>query len=195
MRILVLSWLLVLLCRPAAAQVDTDPDGIGLYFDEAATVNAVEAAPYATVHAYLIATHPSREGDIAYWEAALRGGPADNMIHGTARGGGYNSWVDMPVADGCTFAVHYIAEPLPRRDIVILADIDIVLHDEVGAYPLRICGLATAEPRYRTVAVDDPLHDLHPSSGSAASPVAVINGAAPVAASRVTWSGVKVLFR
>ena len=120
---------------------------------------------------------------------------ADNMIHGTARAGGYNSWVDMPVADGYTFTVHYIDEPLPWQDIVVLADLAIVLHADMEAYPLRVCGLTTANPRCRTVAVDEPLHELHPSSGSAELPVAVIKGEAPVATSRVPWGAVKVLYR
>ena len=58
-----MSCIIVLLAvQPVAAQIDPDPDGIGIYFDEAATQVATEAPISELVEAYLIATRSSQSG-------------------------------------------------------------------------------------------------------------------------------------
>lgn len=55
----------------AAAQVDPDPDGIGIYVGQAANVTAIAAVPGAPVEAYLVLARPSSPGAILGWERRL----------------------------------------------------------------------------------------------------------------------------
>jgi hypothetical protein len=60
------------LCASTAMAVPVDPttDGIGVYFDQGATMNCSQAAPYTAVTAYLMGTRLSR-GGMSGWEATL----------------------------------------------------------------------------------------------------------------------------
>jgi hypothetical protein len=48
------------------AQLDPDPDGIGIYFDTAAQVNCLNDV-YGSIRGFLIITHPSIETGISGW--------------------------------------------------------------------------------------------------------------------------------
>ena len=66
--------LLVLLSLLALATVafaqDTDPDGIGVYFDlDGISSCGATAAPYETAFAYLLITNPSDPTGVSGWEA------------------------------------------------------------------------------------------------------------------------------
>jgi hypothetical protein len=68
-----LLWLVSLLAiaLPASAQIDPDPDGIGIYADLGATLTSVTAAPEQPFEVYLMITRPSRLEDIIAWECSL----------------------------------------------------------------------------------------------------------------------------
>ncbi len=72
------KWLmlaLMLVATQACAQVDPDPDGIGVYFDQTALDNCLEnPCWFSCVKAYLIATNISADGMLG-WECSLRTWP------------------------------------------------------------------------------------------------------------------------
>ena len=61
--------LAILVSSSAFAQIDPDENGIGLYFDMAATdVCLTTAAPFQPIAAYLLATNVTEESGISGWE-------------------------------------------------------------------------------------------------------------------------------
>ncbi len=62
---------MLLVANASIAQVDPDPDGIGVYFDVEATLVSTTAVTGEYVQAYLIGTNLSQSGDIDYWEAMV----------------------------------------------------------------------------------------------------------------------------
>ncbi len=70
---------LMLMATSAFAQTDTDVNGIGLYFDQNATINCnMTQAPGTFPALYLIATNLNTNG-ISGWECALRISPEPMM--------------------------------------------------------------------------------------------------------------------
>lgn len=67
--------LIILICGlalSATAQLNPEPDLLGVYFDQGATVRQIRTAvPFAEVTAYLVLTHPTDPGGIAGWECAV----------------------------------------------------------------------------------------------------------------------------
>lgn len=63
---------IALIASSAMAQVDPDPDGMGVYFDMGGTVfETTTAAPFASVTAYLLITNPSDSSGVSGWEALV----------------------------------------------------------------------------------------------------------------------------
>ena len=61
--------MMIAIASVAFAQIDPDPDGIGLYFDmEATEVCMATAAPFESITAYLLATNITEESGISGWE-------------------------------------------------------------------------------------------------------------------------------
>jgi hypothetical protein len=180
-----------------AAQADPDPDGIGVYFDEAATMNGVFAEPGEIVDGYLIATNLTHAEPVVYWEATVRAtGPVEN-VWGVPRGGGWDSWNDMPGGLQDIMTVWYLGDPLPVQEILVLADMHFTLYLDVDELVwIYVAGYADNEiPRYQTGTFDDPYYEMYPVSGDPEYPVAVINGEPPIAARSQAWSNVKALYR
>lgn len=181
--------LLTILSVPlASAQVDPDPDGIGIYFDLEASVVAATATTGEVVQAFLIGTNLSQAGNIDYWETRLCPGPGA-AIYGSPRGS-FNYATNMP-GDPCWSCVALYSEPpLPAQVVTILADLEIEILDGTASIDLFVLG----EDRYRMdgAATEFP---LYPSSGSAEMPVAVINGDVPVDVEEGAWGQVKAMYR
>ena len=187
----------LILTTPAWAQVDPGPDGIGIYFDEAATqVSLTADGPAETVEAYLILTNPTQEGTLAMWSASV--GPLsledEAMVQGTAVMG-FNMASNMPGDVGYFFTVG-MDHPYPELTTVnILANLQILLYTD-GPVRLKVGGHDEDSAYYR---VDDFYTGIqtvmNPSSGSQDLPVAVINGPAPVAEEHPTWDQLKAQYR
>lgn len=189
------SWLgLLALLLPSIvlAQIDPDPNGVGIYFDQGAT-QAVTTAPVPTppgtpveVHAWLIATRCSLAGQVLSWEGAVRTDDYASMVvgHPTA---GQNIAMNMPGSNSWSFNVWIDPqEPFVITQTLVLADLAIFLDQGDVATLLFINGAH--------IAVSDTGVLLHPSSGAEELPVAVINGAAPVPVAAGTWGAVKSLY-
>ncbi len=177
----------------ASAQIDPDPDGIGVYFDEGATEVAITAPVGEPVTAYLIATNPSHAGTLALWEASV--GTSVPVIMTGHPTNAFNMASNMPGSPGFSFACA-VYQPYPDlQPIMILATLEINVGIE-GPIEIFVGGYTFDWPMYRP---DDfeagPDIALFQSSGSPEQPVAVINGPVPVATESQSWDGVKSLYR
>lgn len=184
----------LLLAAPASAQLDPDPDGLGVYFDPAATEVAAQIVVGETVPAYLVLTRPSQPGTLALWEASVGPTSFNAMVHGTPIDA-FNMAQNMPGSAGVAFACG-MDEPYPAlQPVTVLANLEILVLGE-GPVGIVVGGVSYDFPYYRP---DDFYHgpdtELFPSSGDASLPVAVINGAAPVGDETWSWGGVKALYR
>jgi len=175
------------------AQIDPDPDGIGIYFDEGATQVVTTVPVGESVNAYLIATNPSQPGTLALWEASVVPSGPGLVVGGPV--GGFNMSTNMPGNPSYGFSVS-MNDPYPTlQPITILATLGITVLDE-GAIGLHVFGGGSLDlPNYRVDDMYGPDNILYPSSGSCNVPVAMINGADPVANEQRSWSVVKSIFR
>jgi hypothetical protein len=180
--------LLLTVGSSAWAQLDPDPDGLGVYFDQAANLVTTTAESGQNVTAYLIGTHLSLPGDLGYWQARLcPWGPAE--IHGNPVNS-YNYNMNMP-GDPCWSCYAMAMDPaVPAQDITILAELQIMLWE--GGDPVLI--FIQDEAAYGIFGSGEET-GFRPSSGSWDLPVATINGPAPVAAVSRTWDSLKTLYR
>jgi hypothetical protein len=187
-----LATALALAFLPAAlfAQPDPGPNSVGIYFDQAATEIATPSAAPTPEHpvevrAWLIARHVSLAGLISYWEGDIRTSGAYGNIVGMATAG-QNIADNMMGEQHWSFRV-WVSTPFPVTDTLILANVYVGLYESGGPTWLYVEGL--------NMSVSGSGVSLSPASGSASSPVAVINGATPVAEQPTTWGQVKSIFR
>ena len=172
----------------AYGQVDLDPDGIGVYFDEAATSNSthVQEITYSKI-AYLILTNPSLDGLLTHWSAVVSAEYAN--LWGDVVAGG-NIALNMPYSNHFTFEV--FVDPLEgyrTTSATVLAEVEFLeLYPDqpVHIYVWEGVTYAVSEIGYT---------GANPSSGDWSLPVAVINDIAPVAVESKPWGEVKALFR
>ena len=185
----------VMLAAGAFAQIDSDSDGLGLYFDQGATVvSSTVAEGTESATAYLILTNPSVGGNLNHWSAgvsAFLGGQGNAQVTGSPTHG-YNLALNMPGSEHWVFEVSVGNEiPFPAVAITILAvitiwpsvydvpiDLYVTIGSEFGGYGTNLGGA-----------------DFQPSSGSWNMPVAAINGPAPVVQKSQSWGQVKSVFR
>lgn len=172
------------------AQPNPGPNSVGIYFDQAATQIATPAAAPTPEHpvevrAWLIARNVSLAGQIGYWEGHIRASGAYGNISGMPTSG--QNLADNMVGDTHWGFRVWVATPLPVTDTLILANVYVGLFESGGPTWLYVEGL--------NMSVSGSGVSLSPASGSAASPVAVINGVAPVAEQPTTWGQVKGIFR
>ena len=178
----------------AFGQVDPDPDGIGLYFDEGATINAIEAEVPGPVTAYLIGTNLSRQGGLRFWEAIVSAPGQSATIWGGARNG-LNLATNMPPGGNSFVYTVSVSDPnsaLPGT--VILGDLEIWFDWDVPI-GLHVHGVSFDQPAYWVDADPTETHFMYPSSGSVDRPVAMINGSAPVPVEDMAWGHIKGLYR
>jgi len=185
----------VLMTSGVLAQVDPDPNGLGIYFDENATlVSMTVEEGTETVTAYLILTNPSVEGNLIHWAAGISSyldTPGNAAITGF-NVHGHNLAINMPGSANWIFEVSVNDDPpFPTTENTILAEI--MIWPMVYDVPINLyVTLGYESGGYGT---DNGGAEFHPSSGDWNLPVAVINGQAPVATESYTLSRVKSLYR
>ncbi|MCP4144261.1 MAG: hypothetical protein GY752_03125 [bacterium] len=195
----ILGFCLIVLASCSFAQIDPDPDSIGIYFDQEATQVNANVAVGDTVTAYLIATNMSQVGWLAFWECYVVSDASYCEINMYCVSHcGFNLAMIMP--SDCFMGWPFTCSPnpdeFPIQSIMILATFSIAVNEE-GPHAITVVGPEYGLlPYYR---VDDmyqsPDYPLYPSSGSVDLPVAVINGTAPVSSDQCSWGEVKSLFR
>lgn len=189
--------LFLLLPLAAVAQVDPDAFGIGIYFDTAATVNALAVPgagyePFPMATAWLVVTRLPQGTSVGYLQGRVApyaegGGPdSPTMVFGQPAVG-QNLAMNMPGDPRWSFLVFVDPGMLPGGDAVVLARLDIACASSLPI-PLYVQSAEIGVYGY-------PSSVPQPSSGAWDLPVAVINGSAPLATTQATWGGVKSLFR
>ncbi len=72
------------------AQMDPDPDTIGIYFDEGATIHCIDAPVGELVTAYLCITHATALAGISGWEATIEVTEGVFLLEWSLRGDAIN---------------------------------------------------------------------------------------------------------
>lgn len=194
------NWCLVLFavilaCGPVSAQVDPDPDGVGIYADPEATVNSIAAEAGTNLTLYVLATNVSATEGIGGWQLAVETGSIDVELHDLTW-----SYAGWPVCgfSGPDRMIHVDGGGLAQAPIIHLATLHVVVLG-TGATDLYVrnssCVGAELPPTYTTAGADSRQVPLTPSSGSEDLPVFRINGSAPVATDAETWGALKSLYR
>jgi len=194
-RISCLSLMMLASVAYTYAQIDPDPDGLGLYFDQGATVvSSTVAEGTESVTAYLILTNPSVGGSLVHWSAsvsAVCGGSGNAMVTGLPTEG-FNLALNMPGSDHWVFEVSVAPEtPFPATTITVLAVITI--WPNRYDIPINLCVAPGSE--FGGYGADSGGAEFQPSSGSWEMPAATINGQAPVEVIPSSWGRVKSVFR
>jgi hypothetical protein len=175
----------VLAAGNAFAQIDPDPNGIGIYFDQAATQAVTTATLPGEIHGYLVATHCTLSGQVRYWEGGVVSGDFDWFVGG-APVVGQNLAENMPGSNSHAFQVLIDpATPFPVAPVLVLADLLVYMYTP-GPHWLYVRGF------YLSAGGADTF--LYPSSGSEQRPVAVVNGEMPVRVESSSWGAVKNLY-
>jgi len=187
----------IMLASGTFAQVDPDPNGIGIYFDPGATEVSIlvpETAEIVYLSAYLILTNPAFEGELNHW-AAYVSTYTDNSttVQASIWGSpieGHNVKMNMPGSSHWGFEVLLgDSPPYLASEITVLAELEILVHTFTEPINLYVW-----EGAFYSVE-DSGAVNANPSSGDWDLPVATINGLAPVAVESDSWGGVKALFR
>jgi hypothetical protein len=192
MRTTLILGLVLLTAGAACAQIDPDPDGIGLYFDEEATQACASVAPFTQFDAYLCLTRPSSPNGASGFECRLVE-PANVLrVYDSSNSLGKSVLSPPDYLVG-------LHAPLPAADVVVLLQLQFLnlqttTRNEFFLAPIArpslpgtACYADGADPRL--------LIPMHPSSGSWDLPVAVINGECDVVANEDSaWGRVKRLY-
>jgi hypothetical protein len=187
----------------AFAQIDPDPDGIGIYADLAATCNNLTIGAFTEFEVYLIATNIT-ETDIVTWGLGIDWTPG-LMITGhtypyTLVGNhifslSVNSLVMAVSSQGFTILTYG-----PDAHLVTLRFISLTAGtDSIYLGPFHWNSTYETAITYNSErtwnSIPEPSIVLHPSSGAFTAPVFVVNEDAPVANEDMTIGQVKRLYR
>jgi hypothetical protein len=181
---------------PGLAQIDPDPDGVGIYADLTATANHMDEYPGFPFSLYVVLTRPS----LASYPGTLCGCGFTLGIPPNVTVGGWEypdaHWNATVPPD--FHLVTVVINAVTLTSTTLLLELQGVMALDGAPAPFYIFPLAV-EPGGLFYLSCDPWGTLgetmHPSSGSSGTPVFVLNGDAPVPDRRATWSELKALYR
>jgi len=188
-----------------AAPVDPGNNGIGIYFDTAAQSQCSQAAPYANVSAYLLATNLPATG-ISGWEMAITTNPASLPagMNVTLANGALN----VLSAPNYNVGIPTVGGVAPDANgVVVLATISTFYLGGPVEFFIGACGVSPSLPGGPVFAQGDnpgilrylvPASNLNAGGLSTPGPwrVAAINGGTcPVATTNDSWGSVKNLYQ
>jgi hypothetical protein len=124
------------LASTAFAQIDPDPDGVGIYFDEAAYVYCTDAEVGTQLTAYLCFTRISSSSGIGRWESKIEVSDPAAILGWALRGQATNSTMAPE------FAVQ-LAEPLPYVSSLVVLEIELQV---MNGYPLALRVWPVSDP-------------------------------------------------
>lgn len=195
--------LLALLAGGAAAQIDPQDDGVGIYADLAATQFSVTAQPGDPFEVYLLLTRTTTTEYILSWECAIE--VPDNaslwgwtMPPGLGRG---LFLVDEPHQFQCTFAPDHL---LPQDVVVLMTFIVMVTDESPAAFGIGPHWVDSGDfglPCYLTSDTADPLvgnltlHPMHPYEPGDGKATFAINAGPLVASQPATLGRIKALYQ
>lgn len=176
-----------------------DPNTLGIYFDEAATINEAWIDVPGQIPAFLILTNPTMATIDGWW----LGIDFASITHSYELTGGGVNMSDVSDPFYTSFFVEY-PTPRPIGALTVLANLQVGVEEINPTACIRI-GNNIMDDGYGFQ--DDPGAIVNgervyfwPSVGWDGMPplwdrcVAAINTEAPVAVEKTTWSGVKALF-
>jgi hypothetical protein len=190
----VLLFCLVCSGTMALAQNDSDPDGIGIYFDTAATTHC-SSVPMGPFELYLILTNASAEAGVAGWECRIEF-TDDPLFIVTAWD--VHNW-SGGFSDPPNF-MQGLYEPLPWSEAINLMTISALTLTPECIWLFIVPHPYPSIPGqiiYVDAADYFNLIPMFPSTGGYAVPVAGVNCECPppIAAKNTTWGGMKAMYR
>lgn len=195
----------ILLVGSATAQIDPDPDGVGIYADADAMLTSIMIDPGTSFDVYLIATNIS-EDNILAWNLRIRH-DAGLWVGNYAIPYDYHNTHQDFASDGINIGVWNDVDAIPRiplgfgPSMILLSMSVIPLVDQPQFFFIENTVIHTIPEPYpayestESFGVGDGWVELHPSSGSYDAPVFVVNGADPIATETMTLGQVKTLYR
>ena len=180
----------------AFAQIDPDPDGMGVYFDMEGAANCKEivfnGAPIM-VDAYLLLTNPSGAQVLA-WEARVISDVAALSAGTWALNGGLNVGSDPDFIVGMGATPHMVTGPT-----VMLASRQIMFFMVTGEYATftvqGVPGSASFDGTPGYQAVLGVMTPAQSPTGSYDAPQSFVNGSCDVVANEdMAWGSVKSLY-
>jgi hypothetical protein len=195
----VLTAILLTFPVTALAQIDPDPNSVGVYFDTDGNINClpvVEPGEYGPGFIYVVLLNSSEdclEIALLLWEFRLEiTGPVEVLDY-TFIGGG-NNYLEPP-----DFWVGSDVPYSPWGDVFVLMDISVGI---LGTEPVEFRILPVTEPTipdYPAIACAEGVYPVFNSTGydqdGVANVCATINGGCPVDNEESTWGQVKAMYR
>ena len=166
----------IALASGALAQIDPDPNGLGIYFDQGATVVSADLEVDEFITGYLIATNCTETGFMMWWQCGVC---VDNGVLFGSVTNGHNYLGFMPFSECKGFIC---SGGPPITGITILAEIDFFATNpdpiNITINGIEYDGDARLDGMFYTTTPDysDSWTYFNPSSGSEELPVATING-------------------
>ena len=189
------AFLMIALAGTAAAQLDPDDDGIGVYFDPCACVICMELEP-AIYTGYIVITHPTSPEGVGGWEARITYDGPVTVTNWAFQGEAYNFMTppDFYVGIGTP-----IINPFTYPAIVV-ATFELALLSDTPEVNFWIDGvlrhsLPDRMPAYLDGSDYNIIKPLQQPTGGPQFPVATINGGCAVPNDDLTWGDIKTLFR
>jgi len=148
-----------------------DSDFLGIYFDEAGTIDEIEITTTQVVNAYLCILAASEPSGVSGWECAIAWNEAFPVLAWNLRGQAINALTPPQFAVG-------LASPLPWQNPIVLMDFNIlVMQPGVCEFYLHPTDFPTIPGHMAYAAGDDPGHIivLNWASGGEEIPAATIN--------------------
>jgi hypothetical protein len=184
---------LVLFTTAVLAQIDPDPDGIGIYADLTATEVSISATPGQLVPVYLLVTLPSTPLGIQSWACTIVV-PPNAQIVAWYIPGEFMNFATPPDFLVCCPTTPHLAAP-----IIHLMTFYIEMSDTAPAF-FYVTGSENAgsgfdeHPVYLEIGDVTTAHYMHCYPNGQDQPVFAVN--APMTpVESATWGGVKALFR
>jgi len=177
----------VLLAPAAEAQIDPDPDNVGIFFDLNATVNCAEVY-FSAIECYIMILSPSEPSGVGGMSATFELSPTLIFL-------GLNCPGDIILPPPWPEFQVFFSTPLPPELVVPICSFTIFVLDIQPAF------LTIHDAHY--IAGDDPglVIPLHPMTHydyyGNPNPVAAVNAGAdlcPVSDAKTTWGGLKALY-
>jgi hypothetical protein len=196
MKKLLAVFAVALIASGAMAQVDPDPNGIGIYFDTAATSFETTVAAYGPVEAFLVLTNVDDPAGVSGWECRTEI-VGDVAYAGWTLAGGLDA---DPDPQEWAIGIGTGPAAFAQAPVIVLATYGGLMLNvgvvEFYVYPYTgSLGFDNA-PGYASGAAADVLIPLQISNGFPyGSPCAIINGTGVVSNEDMSWSGVKDLFQ
>ncbi len=193
-RMIFLMGALALMGGSAAAQVDPDPDGLGIYFDLEATQHCSEVPLFTPFDMYLILTNASAAGGVYGWECTIEYDDPTLIVLNWQPTNWWGGIFDPP-----NFAIGLVT-PLPWEPALNLMTITAMVLAPDCTW-LSIVPYPNPSIPDAIVYADgaDPwnLIPMHQSTGGPDTPVTGVNCDCPppIATEKATWGGVKALYR